>query len=158
MPGTATSKSHLSESEIEIGMGIHNEAGNKRVSPIPPMDQLIDQLITMIISTEDDDRRYLPFRGGGHDQVVVLVNNLGGLSELELGSISGEVSRQLKDKGLSVQRLLSGTFMVCLKFVSVTRKLMTGHTKDESEYAGILDNSSPSTGRTTHKGSCSFPP
>ena len=94
-------------------MGIHNEAGNKRVSPVPPMDQLIDQLITMIISTEDKDRSYVPFRGGGQDQVVVLVNNLGGLSELELGSVSGEVLRQLKDKGLSVQRLLSGTFMVC---------------------------------------------
>jgi triose/dihydroxyacetone kinase / FAD-AMP lyase (cyclizing) len=41
------------------------------------------------------------------------VNNLGGLSELELGSIAGEVSRQLKVKGVSVQRLISGTFMVC---------------------------------------------
>lgn len=93
-------------------MGIHNEAGNKRVSPVPPMNQLIDQLITMITSTEDGDRNYVPFRGGNQDQVVVLVNNLGGLSELELGSISGEVSRQLKAKGISVQRLISGTFMV----------------------------------------------
>ena len=112
VPGTATSESHLTENEIEIGMGIHNEAGNKRVSPVPPMDQLIDQLITMITSTEDGDRNYVPFRGGNQDQVVVLVNNLGGLSELELGSISGEVSRQLKAKGICVQRLISGTFMV----------------------------------------------
>jgi triose/dihydroxyacetone kinase / FAD-AMP lyase (cyclizing) len=94
-------------------MGIHNEAGNQRISPIPPMDQLIDQLIMMIVSTEDKDRNYVPFRGGNQDQVVVLVNNLGGLSELELGSIAGEVSRQLKVKGVSVQRLISGTFMVC---------------------------------------------
>lgn len=76
------------------------------------MDQLIDQLITMIISTEDKDRNYIPFRGGGQDKVVALVNNLGGLSELELGSISGEVVRQLQAKGLSVQRFTSGTFMV----------------------------------------------
>lgn len=77
------------------------------------MGQLIDQVIAMIVSTEDKDRSYVPFRGGGLDQVVVLVNNLGGLSELELGSVAGEVSRQLKVKGLSVQRLISGTFMVC---------------------------------------------
>jgi len=76
------------------------------------MDQLIDQLVTMIVSTEDKDRSFVPFRGGNRDQVVALVNNLGGLSELELGSISGEVSRQLKVRGLSVQRLISGTFMV----------------------------------------------
>jgi dihydroxyacetone kinase len=95
-------------------MGIHNEAGNKRVSPVPPTDQLIDQLVTMIISTEDKDRSFVPFRGGNKDRVVTLVNNLGGFSELELGSISGEVSRQLKAKGLSIERLISGTFMVRL--------------------------------------------
>jgi len=93
-------------------MGIHNEAGNKRVSPVPPTDQLVDQLITMIVSTEDKDRSFVPFLGGNKDRVVALVNNLGGLSELELGSISGEVARQLKTKGLSVERLISGTFMV----------------------------------------------
>ena len=93
-------------------MGIHNEAGNKRVSPVPPTDQLIDQLITMIISTEDKDRSFVPFLGENKDRVVALVNNLGGLSELELGSISREVTRQLKVKGISVERFISGTFMV----------------------------------------------
>lgn len=101
-------------------MGIHNEAGNKRISPVPPMDQLVDQLITMILSTEDKDRSYIPFRGGGRDQVVALVNNLGGLSELELGSISGEVVRQLRVKGLSVQRFISGTFMVRQELLLIT--------------------------------------
>lgn len=139
-------------------MGIHNEAGNKRVSPIPPMDQLIDQLITMIVSTDDKDRSYVPFHGGGQDQVVGLVNNLGGLSELELGSIAGEVSRQLKVKGLSVQRLISGTFMVCQQSVTVARQLSTNRTKDQPKHAGILDNTPPSTGGTAHKESYSFPP
>ena len=78
------------------------------------MDLLVDQLVTMIISTEDKDRSFVPFLGGGKDRVVALVNNLGGLSELELGSISGEVARQLKAKGLSVERFISGTFMVRL--------------------------------------------
>lgn len=78
------------------------------------MDQLVDQLVTMIISTEDKDRSFVPFLGGGKDRVVALVNNLGGLSELELGSISGEVARQHKAKGLSVERFISGTFMVRL--------------------------------------------
>lgn len=115
VPGTATPKSHLPENEIEIGMGIHNEAGNKRLSPVPPTDQLIDQLITMIVSTEDKDRSFVPFLGGNKDRVVALVNNLGGLSELEIGSISGEVARQLKSRGLTVERLISGTFMVRLR-------------------------------------------
>lgn len=133
-------------------MGIHNEAGNKRVSPVPPMDQLVDQLLTMIISTEDEDRSYIPFRGGGQDRVVALVNNLGGLSELELGSISGEVVLRLRAKGLSVQRFISGTFMVRWGLpLTVTHELKPGHDEDQFEHAGILDNSSPSTGGATHK-------
>ena len=111
-------------------MGIHNEAGNKRVSPVPPTDQLIDQLITMIVSTRDEDRSFVPFRGGNKDRVVALVNNLGGLSELELASISGEVSRQLKAKGLSVERLISGTFMVRWESLTVIHELKTDHDKD----------------------------
>ena len=74
-------------------MGIQNEAGDRRISPVPPTDQLVDQLIIMIISTEDGGRAFLPFLGGNKDRVIALVDNLGGLSELELGSISGEVVR-----------------------------------------------------------------
>lgn len=148
VPGTATSNSHLSENEIEIGMGIHNEAGNKRVSPVPPMDQLIDQLITMITSTEDKDRNYLPFRGRNQDQVVALVNNLGGFSELELGSISGEVSRQLKDKGLSVQRLLSGTFMTSLNMpgFSITLLLLPEEQDTRDLVLSLLDEPAETPG------------
>ena len=95
------------------------------------MDRLINQLIAMIISTEDEDRSYVPFRGGSQDQVVALVNNLGGLSELELGSISGEIRHQLQAKGLSVQRLISGTFMVSRGLaLIVTYRLMPNHNKD----------------------------
>ena len=61
--------------------------------PGPTVDQLVDQLITMIISTKDSDRAFDPFLGGNKDRVIALVDNLGGLSELELGSISGEVVR-----------------------------------------------------------------
>ncbi|KAF9645870.1 dihydroxyacetone kinase 1 [Thelephora ganbajun] len=157
VPGTATSESHLTENEIEIGMGIHNEAGNKRVSPVPPMDQLIDQLITMIISTEDKDRSFVPFRGGNQDQVIVLVNNLGGLSELELGSISGGVSRRLKAKGLSVQRLISGTFMTSLNMpgFSITLLLLPEEQYTRNLILSLLDEP---TGTPGWKWSSCVPP
>jgi triose/dihydroxyacetone kinase / FAD-AMP lyase (cyclizing) len=93
-------------------MGIHNEAGNKRLSPIPRLNHLIDLLLNTILSTDDIDRSFVPFRGGGQDKVVVLVNNLGGLSELELSAVANEVSLQLLNKNVRVERLLSGTFMV----------------------------------------------
>jgi dihydroxyacetone kinase len=110
VPGTASTASHLSSSEIEIGMGIHNESGNRRLSPVPPLNELIPQLLDLLTSTTDPERSFLPFKGS-NDEVVLLVNNLGGISELELGGIVAETRRALGARGIKVLRLLSGTFM-----------------------------------------------
>ena len=110
VPGTAQATSHLSVDEIEIGMGIHNEPGHRRLSPIPKLSDLISELLKLLTSQESD-RAFVPF-AELDNEVVVLVNNLGGLSELELGGIVKEVRRQLDASGYSVRRLLAGTFMV----------------------------------------------
>lgn len=109
VPGTATASSHLSDSEIEIGMGIHNESGNRRLSPVPPLKELIPQLLDLLTSTTDSERSFLPFKG--KDEVVLLVNNLGGISELELGGVVAETRRALVSRGTVIQRVLAGTFM-----------------------------------------------
>lgn len=71
-------------------MGIHNESGTTRVSPVPPLSKLMPDLVHMLIDTKDTDRSFVPFKG--RDHVVLLVNNLGGLSELEVGGLVSEVS------------------------------------------------------------------
>jgi len=48
----------------------------------------------------------------GTDRVVLLVNNLGGLSELEMGAITGESVKWLQAKAIVVERAYSGTYMV----------------------------------------------
>lgn len=95
-------------------MGIHNEAGNQRISPIPSTATLVNQLLDKILRTDDEDRSFVPFRSNSENKVVVLVNNLGGLSELELSGISKEVSHQLLERGIIIERLLAGTFMASL--------------------------------------------
>ena len=105
-------EAQLSSSEIEIGMGIHNEAGAQRVSPVPLLKDLVQILLDLLLSQSDPERGFLPTQGSGKDHVVLLVNNLGGVSELELAGIAREVITTLADRGVSVQRLISGTFMV----------------------------------------------
>ncbi|KAG5650709.1 hypothetical protein H0H81_011305 [Sphagnurus paluster] len=63
VPGTAKSSSHLQDSEIEIGMGIHNESGNRRLHPNPPLNELIPELLDLLTSTTDPERSFLPFQG-----------------------------------------------------------------------------------------------
>ncbi len=41
-----------------------------------------------------------------------MINNLGGVSELELGGVGHAALQWLKRKGITVMRFLSGTYMV----------------------------------------------
>ncbi|RDB15774.1 Dihydroxyacetone kinase 1 [Hypsizygus marmoreus] len=141
VPGTAPSASHLQASEIEIGMGIHNESGHQRLSPTPPLHELVPLLLNLLISTSDSERSFLPFQGGnGKDEVVLLVNNLGGVSELELGAIVGEVRGALQKKGIVVHRALSGSFMTSLNMpgFSITLLLLPTATSPSAPSSSLI--------------------
>lgn len=45
--------------------------------------------------------------------VVLLVNNLGSISQLEMGGIVLQATKYLQEKGIAVRRILSGTYIVC---------------------------------------------
>lgn len=66
----------------------------------------------MLITTTDPERSFLPFGKAGNDHVVLLVNNLGGTSELEMGAITAAAVLEIQRRGLVIDRLLVGTFMV----------------------------------------------
>jgi len=93
-------------------MGIHNESGHSRLSPVPKLSELIPQLLDFLTSTSDPDRSFVPFKG--KDNVAVMINNLGGISELEMSGIVAEVRKQLDARHFTTSRILSGTFMVCI--------------------------------------------
>ena len=111
VPGTEAAKSHLAANEVEIGMGIHNEPGHTRLSPVPERSKLIEQMLGLILSTTDKERSFLPLKNDGSDEVVLMVNNLGGLSELELAGIAGDAVQHLEGK-VKIHRAMVGTFMV----------------------------------------------
>ncbi|KAN0126086.1 dihydroxyacetone kinase [Lactarius tabidus] len=140
VPGTAAREAQLNSSEIEIGMGIHNEAGAQRVSPVPPLNELVQILLDLLLSQSDPERAFLPTQGSGEDNVVLLVNNLGGVSELELAGIAREVVTALAGRGVSVQRLISGTFMTSLNMpgFSLTLLLLPSSSSDSAPPSDLI--------------------
>lgn len=70
--------------KAELGLGIHNEPGHK--IDIPEIAELIDTLYARILDDRDEDRHYLDV--SEKDEVVLVVNNLGGTSSLELFAIA----------------------------------------------------------------------
>ncbi|KAK1219666.1 hypothetical protein PQX77_017617 [Marasmius sp. AFHP31] len=150
VPGTASSATHLSSSEIEIGMGIHNEAGNKRLSPVPALSELIPQLLDLLTSTKDTERSFVPFKGSGKDKVVLVVNNLGGVSELEMAAVLSETKNQIEARGIAIERVLSGSFMTSLNMpgFSITLLLLPSESSEPSSelILSLLDDKTDAPG------------
>ena len=91
-------------------MGIHNEPGHSR-SKLASLSVLIPSLLDMITRTDDPERSFVPFKSDGADLVILLINNLGSVSELELGAIVGETLKVVTARGITVDRIISGTIM-----------------------------------------------
>lgn len=107
----ASSDEHIPQEEIEVGMGIHNEPGSHRVSASLP--ELIKILLSQMLDPNDKDRAFVPISES--DKVVLFINNLGGVSMLELGGITTEVTLQLKKHyNLTPVRTISGSFLTSL--------------------------------------------
>ena len=60
------------------------------------MENLIDQLLTLICDQNDAERAFVRFNQD--DDTVLLINNYGGLSNLELGALTQETLSQLGKK------------------------------------------------------------
>jgi dihydroxyacetone kinase len=111
----------LKEGEVEIGMGIHNEPGSERKQTDLP--GLVKTMLSHSLSTADQDRSFSKITE--KDEVVLLVNNLGGVSPLELSGITNEVVEQLADNfKIRPVRILAGTFMTSLNGLGFSISLL----------------------------------
>lgn len=118
---TETGEDELKESEVEIGMGIHNEPGSERKTTDLP--GLVKTMLAHCLDASDKDRNFVNISES--DQVVLLVNNLGGVSVLELGGITNEVVTQLADDwNIRPVRILAGTFMTSLNGLGFSISLL----------------------------------
>lgn len=112
---------------IEIGMGVHNEPGCEKVKTDLP--GLVKIMLRQMLDQSDKDRAYVKI--GKNDETLLLINNFGGVSNLELGGVTNEVCIQLnKDYGVKPRRIVQGTLWGSLDgpgfIVSVLKLADTG--------------------------------
>lgn len=138
----------LKPNEIEVGMGIHNEPGVKKYSTIPKIGSLIDELLIYLLSQDDKERTYVPFND--NDEVVLLVNNLGGTSVLELYAIGDMVLQKLAEiYSINPVRTYIGEFTTSLNGQGFSITLLNATKAGGSEIVSLLDMPSDSVGWTS---------
>jgi dihydroxyacetone kinase-like protein len=104
----------IGEDEMEIGMGIHGEAGIHR-GPMKKADEIADILIDAVVKD-------LPYKRG--DQVALLVNSLGGTPLEELYVLYRRVANVLDDLGINIYRPYVGRYACSMEMQGASLTLM----------------------------------
>ncbi|KAH7127567.1 Dak1 domain-containing protein [Dactylonectria macrodidyma] len=142
VPGRAHQEP-LPSDQLEYGMGIHNEPGVRR-STVSALQTTVQTALDMMFTSKPG--MWQPERG---QRVALMVNNLGGLSVLELGVVADEVVRQLvESRGVAIDRCLVGTFVTSLDAPGFSATLL----RLDDELAELLDapTAAPAWPRSIH--------
>lgn len=103
----------LSDTEMEIGIGIHGESGTHREA-LGTADSIAKTLLDNILADLDYS---------GSD-VVVLVNGMGGTPLMELYIVNNFVQDYLKEKGVRVYDTMVGNYMTSIEMAGFSLTLL----------------------------------
>ncbi len=104
----------LLEGEIEIGLGLHGEPGVKKGS-MQPANQLVEEMMNEIFSN-------IPLQN--NDEVVLLVNDLGSMTGMELFIVNHVASKLLSKKGIYIYKTLVGRYSTSMDMRGFSISLM----------------------------------
>lgn len=104
----------LAEDEIELGTGIHGEAGIKRVE-ILNAHKLANVMLDKILSD-------IEIKDG--DEVAVLINGSGATPLMELYVLYNEVYKLLSTKGIKIIKSFVGEYMTSLEMAGASISLL----------------------------------
>jgi len=110
----------LPEGEMEIGVGIHGERGVLRTA-VKSSDEIVTILIDKILEAKQNDED----ENSDIKRMVLLTNNLGTVSELEMGVVHRKAILYLEEKGYEVLRAYCGTYMTSLDMRGISLTLLT---------------------------------
>jgi triose/dihydroxyacetone kinase / FAD-AMP lyase (cyclizing) len=113
-PAVGKPSFELGEREMELGLGIHGEPGVKRM-PLQPADELTETLLTAILQQG---------RFSARNQVAVMINNLGATTAMELAIVGRHTLAFLAGKGLTVDRIYTGTFLSSLDMAGISISIL----------------------------------
>jgi dihydroxyacetone kinase len=118
--------------------------GLRTVSPMPAPEDIIKEMLKYLLDPKDTDRAFVPFSPS--DSIVMLVNNFGGLSNLEFDAMVNIALQVLeRDYSLKPVRIYAGVLETSLngQGFSITLGNMSGMAKGmeltDEEVIELLD-------------------
>lgn len=114
LPAVGHPTFNLPPGQMEVGVGIHGEAGRRRET-LRHADEVTDILLESIGADLD-------LHPG--ERVLAMVNGLGGTPQQELYIVYGQLHRSLRAMGIRVERSLVGEYVTSLDMAGCTITLL----------------------------------
>lgn len=125
VPAAGKPTFEIGDNEMEIGIGIHGEPGRQRLG-LKTADEITEMMAEAIISD-------LPYKSG--DNVIVMVNGMGGTPLLELYIIYNKLNQICQGKGITIARRLVGNYITSLEMQGCSITLL----KTDDELTALWD-------------------
>ena len=114
VPAAGKPTFEIGDDEMEIGVGIHGEPGRER-RKLASADEITEALMTPIL----DDGGF-----GSGDRVLAFVNGMGGTPLLELYVVYNKVAAMCRDRGVTIERNLVGSYITSLEMAGCSITLL----------------------------------
>ena len=113
VPAVGVSTFSLADDEIELGVGIHGEAGRERTK-IKSSDELAEIFIDSILEKIQPNK---------DDPLILISNGLGATPPMELYTLYNSAEKTLKKRGFTVARSLVGNYCTALDMAGASLTL-----------------------------------
>jgi phosphoenolpyruvate---glycerone phosphotransferase subunit DhaK len=114
VPAAGKPTFELGDDEMEVGVGIHGEPGRER-RKLASADEITEALLTPIL----DDGGF-----GSGDRALAFVNGMGGTPLLELYVVYNKVAAMCRDRGVTIERNLVGSYITSLEMAGCSITLL----------------------------------
>lgn len=113
IPAVGTPGFTIEEDQMEVGMGIHGEAGIEKTELKPSKE-----IATIIVDKILADKDY------GNSEVAVMINGLGATPLMELYILTKDVDDVLKARGLKPVKYYVGNYMTAIEMAGASCSIL----------------------------------
>ncbi len=114
VPSAGKPTFEIGDDEMEIGIGIHGEPGRERMK-VKTAKEIVEMMADAVIGD-------LPFKTG--DNVIAMVNGMGGTPLIELYLVYNELHKVCMGKGIKIVRRLVGDYITSLDMAGCSITLL----------------------------------
>lgn len=135
IPAVGTPGFAIADDEMEVGMGIHGEAGIE-TTKIKPSHEIAELIVDKILADKDFT----------NSEVAVMVNGMGATPLMELYILAGDVEDVLKERGIHSVNYFVGNYMTAIEMAGASVSLL----KLDDELKEYITELDASTGDGDH--------